>query len=249
MELSVIVLVILVVFLSSLTRATFGFGDSVVGMPLLALLPLSLHTSISLIGLTGFPVALIVVLSGWKQIDKRILLMLSISTIIGIPIGLYLVTAVAQETVTKILGIFLLIYGAYSLFKQRFHLELPDRWKESKALPVPFGFLAGMLGSAYNMNGIPIVVYGTFRDWNMAVFQGTLQSHFLISSSLIISGHALGGLWSKDLFVLYGLSLPVIFLAKKVGAMIRQKIPVHRFETLLFFFILFLGGMLLWSVG
>ena len=186
MDVSLILLVLCVVFLGSLTRAIFGFGDSVVAMPLLALLPLPLHTSISLIGLMGLTVAIFTVLKGWKKIDRSVLLILSISTLVGIPIGLYLVTAVSQSTVTRILGVFLLFYGVYSLIKQRFHMELPEKIKSSRWLPVPFGFLAGMLGSAYNMNGIPIVVYGTFRDWDMEVFMGTLQTHFVISSSFII---------------------------------------------------------------
>lgn len=244
MDVSLILLVLCVVFLGSLTRAIFGFGDSVVAMPLLALLPLPLHTSISLIGLMGLTVAIFTVLKGWKKIDRSVLLILSISTLVGIPIGLYLVTAVSQSTVTRILGVFLLFYGVYSLIKQRFHMELPEKIKSSRWLPVPFGFLAGMLGSAYNMNGIPIVVYGTFRDWDMEVFMGTLQTHFVISSSFIILGQALGGLWSPDLYSLYFLSIPVIFFASKIGLAIQRKIPVHRFETLLFLFIVFLGGML-----
>lgn len=244
MDVSLILLVLCVVFLGSLTRAIFGFGDSVVAMPLLALLPLPLHTSISLIGLMGLTVAIFTVLKGWKKIDRSVLLILSISTLVGIPIGLYLVTAVSQSTVTRILGVFLLFYGVYSLIKQRFHMELPEKIKSSRWLPVPFGFLAGMLGSAYNMNGIPIVVYGTFRDWDMEVFMGTLQTHFVISSSFIILGQALGGLWSPDLYSLYFLSIPVIFFASKIGLAIQRKISVHRFETLLFLFIVFLGGML-----
>ena len=249
MPVSVIILVVITVFLGSLTRSTFGFGDSVISMPLLALLPLSIHTSVSLIGLTGLSVGLMALFSAWKYIDRRILILLSISTFVGIPIGHYLVKNMPQERVTLILGIFLLFYGVYSLIKQRFQLELPKKWKESNFLPLPFGLLSGVLGSAYNMNGIPIVIYGTFRDWEMKTFQSTLQSHFIISSLLIVTGQAIGGLWSKELFIFYIASLPAIYLAHKIGNGIRQRLPVHRFETLLFFFIIFLGMVLFLSVS
>lgn len=135
------------------------------------------------------------------------------------------------------------------MIKQRFQLELPKKWKESNFLPLPFGLLSGVLGSAYNMNGIPIVIYGTFRDWEMKTFQSTLQSHFIISSLLIVTGQAIGGLWSKELFIFYIASLPAIYLAHKIGNGIRQRLPVHRFETLLFFFIIFLGMVLFLSVS
>lgn len=245
MEVSLIFLVILVVFLGSLTRSTFGFGDSVVSMPLLALLPLPLNTAIALVGLTGFSVGLMVVFSAWRYIDKRILLVLSISTLVGIPIGLYLVINIPQEKVTQVLGVFLLIYGIYSLIKTKFHLELPERWRGSHFLPIPFGLLSGALGSAYNMNGIPIVIYGTFRDMEMKVFHGTLQSHFIISSFFIVFGHAVGGLWSQELFGFYLASLPAVYLAHRVGKSIRKRLPVHRFEKLLYLFILVLGIILL----
>ena len=248
MNFSLLLLVAIVVFLASLTRSVFGFGDSVVAMPLLALLPLSIRTSISLVGLLGLTVAILSMLSGMDKLEKQPLLTLTVSTFIGIPIGLYMVTAVPQDTITYLLGWFLVFYGIYSLVKQRFHLELPKKWRTSKILPIPFGFLAGVLGSAYNMNGIPIVVYGTFTDMDLEKFQGTLQTHFFISSLFVIIGHALGGLWSLDLLVFFLTSLPSIFLASYLGKKIRKAIPVRKFEFLLFLFIVFLGGMLLYSV-
>lgn len=249
MDSTIIFLVVLVVFLGSLTRSTFGFGDSVVSMPLLALLPLPINTAISLIGLTGFSVGLMAIFSAWKYIDKRILLLLLSSTIIGIPIGLYMVINIPQENVTQVLGVFLIIYGIYSLIKQKYHLELPEKWKGSDLLPLPFGLLSGALGSAYNMNGIPIVIYGTFRDLEMKTFHSTLQSHFIVSSFFIVFGQALGGLWTSELFVFYLASLPAIYLAHRIGKLIRLRIPIHRFEILLYLFILLLGIILLLSVA
>ena len=244
-----ILAVVFFVFLGSLTRSTFGFGDSVISMPLLALLPLPLSVAISLIGLTGLSVGLLALFSSRKKVDRRILALLVASTLVGIPFGLYLVTHVPQENVTRILGVFLFVYGLYSLFKQRLSLELPEKWKNSSFLPLPFGLLSGILGSAYNMNGIPIVVYGTFRDWEMETFQSTLQSHFIISSLFVVFGQALGGLWSKDLVILFFASLPAIFLAHKLGQGIRRRLPIQQFETLLFLFIMVLGVLLLSSVA
>lgn len=236
--------VLLIVFLGSLTRAVFGFGDSVVAMPLLALLPLPLNTAISLIGLMGLTVAIFAILTNPGKTDKQTLGILSLSTFAGVPAGLLLVLYVSQNTVTKILGFFLILYAIYSLFKQRNSWELPENFKKNRLFSVPFGFLAGCLGSAYNMNGIPIVVYGTLRDWEMDTFQGTLQSHFLISSTMVIIGQALGGFWSKELFFYYLCSMPVILLAGVTGKKVRTRIPVARFERLLFIFILLLGLIL-----
>ncbi|MEG0497017.1 MAG: sulfite exporter TauE/SafE family protein [Carnobacterium sp.] len=243
MDKELILLVVGIIFLGSLMRAVFGFGDSIVSMPLLALLPINLATSIALVGLGGFTVALLTVLSGWRNVDRPVLGYLSMGSLLGIPAGLLLVKFASNTLVTFILGIFLIIYGVYSLTKpEKLTVHL---WLNKPHWSLPFGFTAGMFGSAYNMNGVPIVIYGTMREWKPEVFRETLQAHFMISSSLIIIGQFMGGFWSKELFVLYGFSLPAIGLAILLGKFIYGRIPTHKFERYIFVLVILLGIMLL----
>lgn len=244
MSVTLIILVIAAVFVGALMRATFGFGEAVVSMPLLALLPIELHTAISLIGLAGLTVAGITVSSGWRHIDRPILIRLAITTVIGIPVGLVLIKIVPAVVITMALGIFLITYGAYSLVKPILFKTTQAPMLNRPAWSLPFGFAAGMLGSAYNFNGVPVVVYGTMRRWNPERFRGMLQAHFLISGILIVSGQALGGLWSKDLFMLFGLSLPAIGLATLLGVFLHRRIPSRKFERYVFILIVFLGALL-----
>ncbi|WP_192987712.1 sulfite exporter TauE/SafE family protein [Carnobacterium mobile] len=245
MDTELILLVVGIVFLGSLMRAVFGFGDSIVSMPLLALLPINLSTSIALVGLGGFTVAVLTVLSGWKNVDRPVLKQLSIGTLVGIPVGLLLVKFAPNTVITYILGIFLIVYGMYSLVKNKIGQSKPRLWLNKPVWSLPFGFAAGMFGSAYNMNGVPIVVYGTMREWKPEVFRETLQAHFLISSSLIIIGQFMGGFWSKELLVLYGFSLPAIGIAILLGKFIYGRIPTYKFERYVFILVILLGIMLL----
>lgn len=245
MELNIIILAVSAVFLGALMRAVFGFGDSVVSMPLLALLPLDLKTSIALVGLTGFTVAVLTILSGWNNVDRPVLKQLSIGTLFGIPLGLLLVKFAPQSTITLILGIFLILYGSYSLVKDKVGVREKTTWIERPIWANIFGFIAGALGSAYNMNGIPIVVYGTIREWKPIVFRESLQAHFLMSSSFIILGHFLGGFWTRELITLYIFSLPLTLLAHLIGKVVYGKIPTYKFERYIFMLIVVLGLSLL----
>ncbi|MDN6318026.1 MAG: sulfite exporter TauE/SafE family protein [Tetragenococcus koreensis] len=245
MDTTIVLLAVSAVFLGALMRAVFGFGDSVVSMPLLALLPLDLKTSIALVGLTGFSVAILAILSGWENVDRPVLKDLSVGTLIGIPVGLLLVTFASQSLITFILGIFLVFYGIYSLTKARTVEIQRSSWIHRPIWANIFGFMAGTLGSAYNMNGIPIVVYGTMREWKPIVFRESLQAHFLMSSSFIILGHFLGGFWTNELLVLYLFSLPLTLLAHLIGKVVYGKIPTHKFERYIFILIVFLGISLL----
>jgi uncharacterized membrane protein YfcA len=86
----VVPLVVLAVFVGALTRATFGFGEAIVSMPLLALLPVGLHTSASLVGLAGLTVALLSLARGLHDVDRRMLVRLTLGTVVGIPLGVAL---------------------------------------------------------------------------------------------------------------------------------------------------------------
>lgn len=245
MTVPIIVAVVVVVFAGALTRATFGFGEAVVSMPLLALLPMSLHTSISLIGLAGLTVAGLTITSGWRHVDRSLLIWLALATLAGIPLGLLLVTFAPAIVVTKVLGIFLILYSLSSLVRDAIVPTGAPVWLSRRGWIFPFGFAAGVLGSAYNVTGIPVVVYGTLRRWNQSRFHGTLQAHFLVAGIFVVIGQALGGLWTATVLPLYGLSLPAIILATLLGMLLHRRIPTERFTHLVFMLIMVLGIVLL----
>src|SRR5699024_3676750 len=222
MSITLIILIIAAVFIGALIRATFGFGEAVVSMPLLALLSVDLQTSISLVGLAGLTVALFTVVSGWRDVEKPILIRLVIDALIGIPLGLLLVIKLPASIVTIGLGVFLIVYGSYSFWKISLSKVSQEPKLQAKFWAVPAGMVSGMLGSAYNSHGVPIVVYGTLRRWEPKRFRGTLQAHFLISGIFIVVGQALGGLWTQDLLLLFGLSLPAIIIATLLGIFLHN---------------------------
>ncbi len=241
MDISLIILGIGAVFLGSMMRSTFGFGDSVVSMPLLALLPIPFATAVSLVALVGCTVALISIFSGWRNLDKSVLLKLSFSTVLGVPFGLLLVNYAEQRWISFILGILLILYSLYSIFGSRNRQSAIQKTFKNPNYGLPFGFASGMLGSAYNMNGIPIVLYGTMSNWSPSTFKDTLQAHFLFSSFLIVFSHFLSGFWTRELGLYFVFSLPGVLLAIFLGNFIYSRIKVDRFKTLVLGAIFLLG--------
>lgn len=231
-------LVVSAVFVGALTRATFGFGEAVVAMPLLALLPLSLHTAASLVGLAGLTVAVLSTASRSRQIDVPALLRLSVGTVAGIPLGLALLLYVPAGFTTTALGAFLVLYAVYGL------LPAPPRFEAGVGWAYPTGLLAGALGSAYNFNGVPVVVYGTLRGWSPAEFRGTLQAHFVVSGLFVVTAQGLGGVWTPALPGLFGASLPAIGAATWLGHRLHRRIPAERFIRLVYLLVLVLGLVL-----
>lgn len=236
-------LVVSAVFVGALTRATFGFGEAVVAMPLLALLPVSLHTAASLVGLAGLTVAVLSTATRSRQVDVAALVRLSVGTVVGIPLGLGLLLYVPARFAITALGVLLALYAVYGLLPA----STPGRAGLAWAYPV--GLLAGALGSAYNFNGVPVVVYGTLRGWRPAQFRGTMQAHFVVSGMLVVTAQALGGVWTSALPRLFGASLPAIGMATWLGHRLHSRIPAERFARLVYLLVLALGLILLTRVA
>lgn len=241
MNYSVKFMVMLAVFLGSLMRAIFGFEDSVISMPILALLPIPFSTTVALVGLVGFTVALFFAVSGWKDKNPVVLKKLSLATIVGIPFGLLLVRFASQQWISFILGILLILYAIFSLTNSKSRQEQLHKKFSNTNTSYPFGFASGMLGSAYNMNGIPVVLYATMRDWTPKQFTGNVQSHFIVSSTLIIISHFIGGFWSLELLKYYLFAIPAVLAAIALGNRIYAQIKTEHFIQYVFYLIFILG--------
>jgi uncharacterized membrane protein YfcA len=211
-----------VLFLATLIRSTFGFGEALVAVPLLALVvPVEVAAPVAV--LVSITVALIVVVQDWRKVHLRSAAWLVLPTMLGIPLGLLLLRAVAEPVVKAVLAAVIIAFSAHSLLGGG-HRELKnDRFAWL------FGFGAGVLGGAYGMNGPPLVIYGSLRKWSPQHFRATLQGYFLPASIAGMWGYRLAGLWTPSVDRLYLLSLPFVIVATFLGRAINRRMGLHGF--------------------
>src|SRR3954453_14082560 len=87
-----------ILFLATLIRSAFGFGQALVAVPLLALLmPVEVAAPVAVLG--SITVAFIVVAHARRKIHVRSAGGLVLSTMFGFPVGLMLLKAVAEPVV------------------------------------------------------------------------------------------------------------------------------------------------------
>ncbi|MEY8601017.1 TSUP family transporter [Staphylococcus shinii] len=115
-----IILSLLAIFLGGLVRTYFGFGEALISMPLLALIGLETHTTISLVGLAGLFVASLNIFSDYRSIKYSVLFIMLAGSLVGIPIGIWILRYFNTDIVQIMLGGFLIIYGTYALSKYFF---------------------------------------------------------------------------------------------------------------------------------
>src|SRR5699024_11773298 len=107
----------------------FGFGEALVSMPLLALIGLNLHTSISLVGLAGLTVASLNIFLDYRNIKIKVLLLMLLGSLLGVPLGILILQHIATSFIQIMLGLFLILYGIYAFgkitfFKNRYNIIL-----------------------------------------------------------------------------------------------------------------------------
>ena len=223
-----------ILFVSTFIRSATGFGDALLAMPLLVL-TVGLQTATPLVAFVASTISLTILVREWRTLELRGMWRLIFSTFIGIPLGLVLLNFAPEKLAKAILGTLLILYGLYGLSG----LSLPQIRDEK--LAGIFGFIAGVLGGAYNTNGPPIVIYGTLRRWSPDYFRVNLQGYFFLTNWLIIVGHGLAGLWTSQVLQLYVYSLPAVVTGILIGEMVNKRIPKAMFSRLVYILLVVIG--------
>jgi uncharacterized membrane protein YfcA len=218
-------------------RSTFGFGDALLGMPLLALV-IPLTTATPLMAFTGPTLSLFLLAREWRHIDWKGVRILIFSTIAGIPLGLLILKRVDARLVTLILAAVIILFALYGFFRP--HLSRLQSGRSA----VIFGFFGGVLGAAYNTQAPPIVIYGALRGWPPEMFRATLQGYFLPTGLAILVGQGAAGLWTAEVLKIFLWSIPVLAGAAGIGRFFSRRIPPGKFNRWVYG-LLFVSGAVL----
>jgi uncharacterized membrane protein YfcA len=227
-----------VIFFATVIRSAFGFGEALIAVPLLAFF-IPVEEAVPLAALLSITVAAIVVLQDWRKIHFVSVGWLVFSTLLGIPLGLWLLAKVEEAIVKAILGVIILGFSSYCLLNGgRFRLAT-DRsaWL--------FGFFAGVLGGAYGMNGPPLVIYGSLRHWTPEQFRANLQGYFLPASLVGMLGYSVAGLWTFAVTRYYLWSLPIALAAVVLGRALNRRMRGNSFLRVIHVGLLLIGTALL----
>jgi uncharacterized protein len=235
---SATVYILLVVFVATLVRSAFGFGEALLAVPLLVLrIPLQVAAPLAV--LISITIAGCIVAQDWRHVHFKSAGWLVFATLFGIPLGLLLLTSSHQEAVKLTLAIVIICFAVLSLVGNP-----PELHSDSKTWLMGCGFVAGILGGAYGMNGPPLAVYGSMRRWSAQHFRATLQGYFLPASLLGMLGYWWQGLWVPSVTHYYLVSLPVIIPPIWAGRIVNRRLPVDHFRKYIYLGLIIIGSIL-----
>lgn len=218
---STIVLIPIISFIASLVRSTLGFGESLIAVPLFLLfMPVEIAVPLSV--MLSIFIALVIVIQDHRKIHFNSAKWLIIYAIPGIPIGIAILIYGNEEMIKIGLGLLIIFYSFYSLFVDK---KKTNR-EENTLLLFACGFISGILGGAYGLNGPPLAIYGNLRRWSAKQFRATLQAYFLPASFLGLIGFLVKGLVTAQVSFYFLVSLitavPAIFLGRYLNHRLKD---------------------------
>lgn len=215
------------VLFASVLRGFTGFGFGLAAVPLLALVlppaevvPLVVTLQV-IIGVGGLRAA-------WADCDWRAVRLLLPGLIIGVPIGLVILTQLPANPVRLVIGAII----AFSVWLIHRGVRLPPNpsWLVSGGV----GLVSGIISGLASMGGPPVVVYLLAIGHSAIRMRATTIVYFMLSGVVSFVPMAARGLITRDILIWSAASLPVLFGGSRLGtwAFFRAKPRHHRMVAL-----------------
>ena len=182
-----LVAVVLVTGFAAATQSITGFGYALIVVPGLTLL---FGPKVAVVAMTSVGVPLVAWNAmRWRaDIQRREAITVTVAALLGMPIGIAVLTRADDQVLTAIIGVTILVLTAW-LWRG---LQLPT----GRATELTAGFASGALAASVGTNGPPLVIAFQATGMPPEPFRATLQVCFFVEGAI-----ALLLFWSQGLFV------------------------------------------------
>ena len=147
----------------------------------------------------------------WRDVDWGRVVPLMIGAAVGLPLGLWALTAISEDAArAAISGYVLIMCGV-----------LMVGWRMKRQAGLPGNLAAGVvsgLANAPGMGGLPVVAFFAAQAVPAAVFRATLVAYFPLLDLYSTPLYWYSGLVSMDTLWASLLTLPMVFLGNWLGS-------------------------------
>ncbi len=224
----------LIIFFAVFTQSVAGFGVALIAMALLPGL-LNINVTSPLVALIALTLEVILFLYYRHGLNFQAIWKVTLMSLIGIPIGIQMLTKVNESLVLASLGVILSSYAGYSYF----NFKLPELKHPGWAYFT--GLIAGLLGGAYNTSGPPVILYGHCRRWPPLEFKSNLQAFFLVSSAFVAIAHFVHQNYTTEVLQHYLWSLPAMAAGILLGTRLDRYLEAQTFRKIVLVLIFIMG--------
>jgi len=179
----------------------------------------------------------------WRSIQWQRVLCFVLPGLVGVPIGTLILPHVDPRVFKLGLGLFLVVYPAYVLVRQR---QIEKAWG-GQAMDGIVGFGGGVLGGLTGLSGVLPVVWTDVRGWSKEQRRAVVQFFNLAILSLALVAHAASGLLTRQVGLDALIALPATIGGAWFGAYIYRRLDDQHYQTIKIVLLLVSGATLMWA--
>jgi uncharacterized membrane protein YfcA len=164
----------------------------------------------------------------WRNIDWVMLPVFLAGGILGLPIGVAILTHLGQFGFQRAIGVLILIYAVYMLFRRPVTLR-----SRGPILDACAGFFGGITGGLAAFPGAAVTVWCSMKGWDKARQRGVYQPFILTMQILaLLAIHLMSRNvpWSNDVDLATLAFVPLALLGTWLGLLIFRQLSERQFD-------------------
>ncbi|HEY7039038.1 MAG TPA: sulfite exporter TauE/SafE family protein [Methylomirabilota bacterium] len=227
----------LVIAAACFVQGLAGFGIGLVSLAFLPYLMSPAH-AIVLITLYAAIFTVIIFLPLRSDFVLRGMVELTIGTVLATPAGVWILAVLSPETLTRLIGLVLLLIVALEWF------GLYPQGLSGRGWGFGAGVVAGLLGGAIGTPGPAVILYAAAQDWSPRTVKANIQAFLIVNQTVIVIGYWWAGLLDREVWRLaWVYALPAV-AGLAAGMLLFNRLDRARFRRVVFA-ILFVSGLVL----
>jgi uncharacterized membrane protein YfcA len=235
-EMTVLLIVLsgLVILMSSLLKGMTGFGFALIAIPFLSLV-YTIKVLVPAMTIFNLITSVLLLLKIRERISWIYFVPMSLASLGGIPLGIYLLDYFNENVLRIIIGVILIFVS----IKMLSGIPLARRFRDK---PIVFaGFLSGILSGSVSLGGPPLVIAMNRKNYSKDLFRGVFAWFSTFSSFF-----ALAALYAKSLVPDASLKLalyytPLLLIGSTIGNKLAAIVNAEKFKRVVIIVNVFTG--------
>ena len=158
----------------------------------------------------------------YKHADLKKALHLFSGAIIGLPFGVYVLSALSGGSLRTLIGAVTIILALI------LSLGIRKHFRRERLASMGAGLISGALKGSTGMLGPPVILLGLNQDWPQVLFRSTIIAYFTLVSLCALPVLAGFGLLTEHTVKLSFAGLPALLLGLAGGTKLRSRVS-HAF--------------------
>jgi hypothetical protein len=227
---------------AGVVKGATGLGFSTTCLPLLAL-AIGLKDALPLVIIPSFcSNVLIIRASGHFRETVRRFWPLYVALVPGLIAGLAALSVVDGKSAAAVLGVVLMLYGAYALASPPANLTPALQRRLAPVVGLLTGFVNGLTGSQV----MPLLPFAFAAQLDPKRLVQTINISFTLSSVVMAIGLSRLNLFDVNDLYVSALGIIPALGGTHIGSAIRERLAADLFRRLVLVVLLILGAILIW---